>query len=197
MPAHWAFLLHRNWCKQLSDLGYRTQGTLCDINAIPSLDVFWVQIHTTENNLRVEAVRAPMLKCEMWETSMLGRAIVSHTHAHTCSCYVLSHVQSWSSHPPPVAPSGSYFWSEKMFVMVEKSSQFRFVIKTCLWSLHCFKVSLKICQRPEQLCRICEGAQHCNNAVVFSSDGPTSAPTVTVAEKKKKVQLLKSVVYYG
>ena len=51
-----ASLLHRNWFHWLSDLGYQTQDTFCDIN-----NILWPCIHMKEDKFKSFAVRTNLL----------------------------------------------------------------------------------------------------------------------------------------
>lgn len=98
----WAFLRHRSWCHRLSDLVYRTPGTFCDINEIPSGKDSDEREQPQAMCLKDKRVgcRVVALPCRTRlggaDITMLRARNVAFmcncSHTHTRACYVLSRV---------------------------------------------------------------------------------------------------------
>lgn len=85
------------WCHRLSDGGYQTPGTFSGPNRDLSVCI-----------------------CGVEETIPLCATPLNHTHCACLLCIVIC--AQPELRPPPVVPPGCYFCVEKMFVIVEKSS---------------------------------------------------------------------------
>lgn len=106
----------------------------------------------------------------------------SHTHAHTCSCYVLSHVQSRSSTHHLLLLQGAIFELRRCL------SWWRNPLRSILSLNHVcghFTVLKSYLKFASEQSNCAESVRELS-AVVFPSDGPISAPTVAVVENKKE-----------
>lgn len=130
----------------------------------------------------VEAARASMLKCDMWENFGALMCDCSHTHAHTCSCYVLSHVQSRSSTHHLLLLQGAIFELRRCLPWWRNPLSSILSLNHVCGHFAVLKSYLKFASDQNN----CAESVRELSAVVFRSDGPTSAPTVAVVEKKKK-----------